>query len=182
MSARTGKAYRLSRAELDALERARARFITWHRDWAGASAFDPKALAVLRKAARAFHMALAPMLAPSANDGTRARLLLRMQEQHQFQKGQGAYTDELCAALRSAYAVDGACEREVQRGTKVHMPAHAWVWFAADEWTIATGKAPTAGRFADALQNYTNRDVPAIGGLDQVKTALSDWRLARKGQ
>lgn len=176
---------RLSPAERAALERARERFLAWRADWYdGGAAFNPKTLAELRKAARAFHEALQALLSASPIDGTRARLLVRMQQRELHQHPQAYYYDRLREALFTALTLDMACATDVKRGTKADTLARAWTWQAADEWQAATGKAPASGRFGSVLLDFTAsaKGLPPLGGIEQVKAALASWRAARKRQ
>lgn len=169
-------------AEQAALLRAAQRFADWRRDWHDDGARpDHKALAELRKAARAFHKALQPLLAAAPTDGTRARLLCRMQERHLFRRGQSDYHDDLRAAMFTALVIDGACASEVRAGVKADPLATTWIWMAADEWEAAGFKASAAerARFVAALAAFRDRRVPAAPGVDAVRAALGKRKSAR---
>lgn len=166
--------------ERAALDDARQRFVQWRADWHdGGAAADDKALAALRKAARAFHKAIEPLLGDPA-DGTRARLLVRMQQARLHQDLQDTHYRQLAEAMVTAMLIDDALAPDVRRGRKDDTLAHVWVRFAADAWESAGGKATAAGRFADALTAYRHRQVPIVGGRDQIAAALQRRRAARQ--
>lgn len=166
--------------ERAALDDARQRFVQWRADWHDdGAAVDDKALAALRKAARAFHKALEPLLGDPV-DGTRARLLVRMQQMQMHQHLQDDHRRQLIDAMAAAMLIDGALAPDVRRGRKDDTLAHVWIMFAADAWQAAGGKATAAGRFADALTAYRHRQVPIVGGRDQIAKALQQRRAARQ--
>ena len=101
---RTSKPFALTPAEASALEAAREQFLAWHRDM---PQLQPKALADLRKAARAMHRALAPVL-DSVMNPTAARLLVRMQITELHQHSQDHYRQLLTWASYTAGLVDTA--------------------------------------------------------------------------
>ena len=177
MSARPGGAFRLKKAEADALERARKTFVQWRRDWHDdGGAFDPVELAAVRKAARAFHKAIGPLLQGGGVNGTRARLLCRMQEAYLHRAGQADYLDQLQAAYRTALLIDTACAKDVAQGRKKDKLVYVWIFHAADLWP---GKPPAAaGRFGDALLHFQPADLPAVGSVERIADALSMWRAA----
>lgn len=169
-------------AEQAALARAAVRFAEWRRDWHDHGArVDHKALAELRKAARAFHKALHPILEAGTATGTRARLLARMQEHHLFRRSQSDYRDDLVAAMAAALVIDGACAREVRAGVKADPLTTSWVWMAADEWEGAGFRASAAerARFLHALAAFRDRRVPAAPGADGVRAVLRQRKAAR---
>ena len=151
---RTSKPFALTPAEASALEAAREQFLAWHRDM---PQLQPKALADLRKAARAMHRALAPVL-DSVMNPTAARLLVRMQITELHQHSQDHYRQLLTWASYTAGLVDTALAPEVRKSRKSDERAHAWVRTAARQWRAAGLPVTAAGRFRACLL-YTSRCV-----------------------
>lgn len=181
MTARTRPAFVLTDAERQALDAARAKFVQWKRDWYdGGVSVDLAQLATLRKAARAFHKAMQPLMEDvSPIDGTRARLLVRMQQLQLHQQLQAQYGDQLTCAYITAMQIDDALASEVRQGVKRDRLAYVWVFHAADKWP---GETPTAsGRFGQALLEYRHRDTPAPGSVERIKDALTMWGQRRNG-
>jgi hypothetical protein len=168
------------KAEVAALDLAKDRFIAWKRDWHDdGAASNTKALADLRKAARAFHKALQPVLAGGGVNGTRALLLARLQERELSQHPQSYYYDRLIGALYTSIIIDDACAADVKRGAKADILARVWITIAADEWQRMIGRPPAAGRFMTALMDYPAREVPRVS-VELVKAGLASWRQSRR--
>lgn len=181
MSARPRGAFRLTPAEADALVRARKKFTQWRQDWHdNGAAFDPGELAAVRKAARAFHKAIAPLLQGGGVNGTRARLLVRMQEAYLHRAGQADYLDQLEAAYRTALLLDAACAKDVAQGRKKDTLVYVWIFHAADLWP---GEPPSsAGRFGEALLQFKHADLPGVGSVERIADALTMWHQHRAGK
>ena len=166
--------------EAEAMERAAKTLVQWRRGWHdGGGAFDPVELAAVRKAAGAFHKVIGPLLQGGGVNGTRARLLCRMQEAYLHRAGQADYLDQLQAAYRTALLIDTACAKDVAQGRKKDKLVYVWIFHAADLWP---GKPPAAaGRFGDALLHFQPADLPAVGRVERIADPRSMWRTAGGG-
>lgn len=177
MTARQRIAFAPTPTERKALEQAACAFVQWRRDWhddGAACSLDQ--LATVRKAARAFHKAVQPVLAGGGVNGTRARLLMRMQEV--YRAGQADYLDRLESAYATALQVDAALAKDVAQGRKKNQLVYVWVFHAADLWP---GEPPAAaGRFGAALLEFHHKCVPEVGSVERIADALKMWRRAGK--
>jgi 1,2-phenylacetyl-CoA epoxidase PaaB subunit len=179
MKPRHRRALVLSAAEHQALDTARAKFVEWRRVFHnnGAAVKDSE-LAALRKHARAFHKAVEPLLHHEGR-GTMAKLIGLLRENLSVTELlQSDYRKRLEQAYELAIEIDLALAVG-KGGVRKDRLVYVWIFHAADAWP----KTPTAkGRFGQALLNYRHADVPLVGSIERVKSALIDWdRLRKKG-
>lgn len=127
---RRSKPFALTPEEAKALDAARRHFLASYEDL---PPLNPKALADLRKAARAMHKALGPVLDSHMNP-TAARLLMRMQEVEGCHRTQRHYADLLTTADYTASLTDRACAADVRRGRKSDERSQTWI--PAPPWSI----------------------------------------------
>lgn len=167
------RGFKLQAKEQAALDAARARFVSWY---AGLPRHNPKTLAALRDAARAFHDAAQPFLNSHMNP-TAQTLLVRMQEIELSQHPKGRYEDILTMAGYTTGLIVRATAVDVTPGRPRDERAWAWVCMAADAWDAAGAGEPTStGRFAQALHDFNQDDLPPVSGKDQIAAALKHWR------
>jgi hypothetical protein len=166
---RPSKPFKLTPAEVAALDAARKHHLAWHE---GLPPMKPKVLAELRKTARAMSESLLPVLGDGGMNPTRARLLVRMQEAELCQKPQEYYWDHLLLVNYTMLVIDRACAAEVRRGRKSDERAGSWIRNAAAHWRAAGLTVAARGRFGAALAQYHAPGIPSVIDAGQIALAL----------
>jgi len=176
MSARQVQPFEAKGNELAALDAAATRFLGFYGEEAR---FNPKELAAVRAAARAFHQALHRLITDPLAAATLRRLALRMQEQASFANPQTHYVQELRDAWLTALQVDQACDKDVGAGRKSSERTNAWICMAAEAWEDAGGTASARHRFGSALGAYHRKGLPTVGGIEAIDSALAAFKAQR---